>query len=668
MKQILFIISLFLLPVVLANAQTPYAQAYPNGIYIFCGKDTPRNFYYLIEKQDASGSWVKAAELRAPQNAATIKANLLRLPDFFLATMPLPTELAELLWERQSLSNTTDSLSIHTADPKIMAALGYGWFDDGITASGDYRYRISKVYRTDAIALGEISQRFPENNYAGTLRTINFVPEGTHITLYYELGDSQLTNGVVLYRSRLMENNYQAMSVVSAFTMLDERIVAVVHDESVAKGMAYSYVAIPRDALGNMGTPSDTVNVYNLKNFNDIGIVKSFKAIADKEKKGVMLSWEMSSDLYIHGYEIFRSKEYETGYESIVTLPAGTLSYLDSYGIDFAEAYFYYMVVNNGYGNNVPTAPTPVALEGTRNNFLPPQDLTAELHDNVVHLTFSSVKADTWGYQIFRGEGYMGELTQIASISVSHKRTGEENADNPVMVFTDTLSLSHMPQTISYAVSDVNSSYNYSPLSERVSIQYSGGMMPAPSNVDALLRGDRILVVWNDMAQIHPYISGYQLWRSVVQGETESEAQLVATLSYEQNNYMDTLVTPSKHYRYSVESIGINGESSGRSLHAGITVPQQLPLPPGQVSTLAADNRIMLRWDNPMDPSIQAIRVYRATSNTEATLLKELTADQTTFEDRTAKKGEQYYYYVVTVNNRGEESKADEPVSGRIRR
>ena len=666
MKRILFIISLFLLPVVLANAQTPYAQAYPNGIYIFCGKDTPRNFYYLIEKQDASGSWVKAAELRAPQNAATIKANLLRLPDFFLATMPLPTELAELLWERQNLSNTTDSLSIHTADPKIMAALGYGWFDDGITASGDYRYRISKVYRTDAIALGEISQRFPENNYAGTLRTINFVPEGTHITLYYELGDSQLTNGIVLYRSRLMENNYQAMSVVSAFTMLDERIVAVVHDESVAKGMAYSYVAIPRDALGNMGTPSDTVNVYNLKSFTDIGIVKNFKAVSDKEQKGVVLSWEMTSNLYINGFEIFRSKEYETGYESIVTLPAGTSSYLDSHGIDFGEAYFYYMVVNNGYGDNVPTAPTPVVLEGTRMNFLSPQNLTAELHGNVVHLTFASVEADTWGYQIFRCEGYMGEMTQIASMSIPPLSPTE--TEHPTFVFTDTLELSHMPQTYSYAVSDVNSSYNYSPLSERVSIQYSGGMMPPPSNVDALLRGDRILVVWNDMTQIHPYISGYQLWRSVVQDETESKAQLIATLSYEQNNYMDTLIISGTHYRYSVASIGIEGETSGRSLHAGITVPQQLPLPPGQVSTLAADNRIMLRWDNPMDSSIQAIRIYRATPNAQATLLKELTADQTTFEDRTAKKGEQYYYYVVTVNNRGEESKADEPVSGRIRR
>ena len=399
--------------------------------------------------------------------------------------------------------------------------------------------------------------------------------------------------------------------------------------------------------------------------FTDIGIVKSFKAVADKEKKGIMLTWEMTSDLYIQGYEIFRSKEYETGYERIATLPAEASSHFDYFGIDYGEAYFYYMVVNNGFGDNIPTAPTPVALEGSKKNFLSPQDLQAELHGNVVHLTFSGIDPDTWGYRIFRGEGYTGELTQIASLSVSHQLSAD--ADRPVVVFTDTLTLSHMPQTISYAVADVNSSYNVSPMSERVTVQYSGGMMPAPSNVEALLRDDRILVVWNDVAKIHPYISGYNLWRSTVSGETESEAQLITTLPYEQNNYMDTLVTPATHYRYSVESIGINGETSGRSLHAGITVPRQLPLPPGQVSALVANNRILLRWDNPLDPSVQSIRVYRAVSNVQAVLLKELPANQTTFEDSTVKKGEQYYYYVVTVNRRGEESRAEEPVSARLR-
>ena len=667
MKRIFILISFSLLTSAFAIAQTLESKTYPNGIYIFCGKDIPRNFYYLIEKKNASGSWDTAAELRAPQNAAELKANMLRLPDFFTSTMPLPVEHADDFWEQLSPSSSTDALLLYSSDPIVLAAVGCGWFDDGITAAGEYHYRVSKKYRTDSIALGETSRRFPENNYKETLNAVRIEPEDSHVTLYYRMSNPAFIGDVILYQSRLFENDYRITPTITTYTLLDGEMVAMVRDESVAKGVAYNYVAIPRDKLGNKGTPSDTIQVYNLRNLADIGIINSFKAVGDKDKRGIMLNWEMTSDFNIHSYEIFRSKDFDSGYQSLVTLPASDSSYLDTYDINFSEIYFYYIVVSNGYGKNIPSAPTPALLEGTEMNNLPPQDLTAEVQDNVVHLSFTSAESDTWGYQVYRGEGYTGEMSKIASISVSQLPSADGN-DNAMVVFTDTLENSYLPQTISYAVTDLNSSNNYSPLSQRVTIQYSGGMMPAPSNVEAQLRGDRILVLWNDAAKAHPYIGSYKLWRSEVKGETETEAQIVATLDYEQNNFIDTLIIPGTHYRYRVESVGLEGETSDRSLHAGIAVPQLLPLPPGQVSAIATDSRILLRWDNPLDPSIQSIRIYRATSTVEAALLKELPANQSTFEDQTAKQGEQYYYYVVTVNNRDEESKADVPVGGRIRR
>ena len=79
MKRIIFIL-IALLPAIAGNAQSPESRAYPTGIYIFCGKEIPRNFHYLIEKKSASGVWEKVAEVRAPKNAAGLKANLLNLP------------------------------------------------------------------------------------------------------------------------------------------------------------------------------------------------------------------------------------------------------------------------------------------------------------------------------------------------------------------------------------------------------------------------------------------------------------------------------------------------------------------------------------------------------------------------------------------------------------
>ncbi|MCL2502697.1 MAG: hypothetical protein FWE99_06140 [Bacteroidales bacterium] len=659
-KHILLILGIALITSASLGAQSPSGRAYPTGIYIFCGKEIPRNFYYLIEKKEVGGQWEQVAQLRAPQNAAALQANMLNLPAYIRQTMPLPLDQSDYIYTRQSKSFTTDSLYFYANDPKVLAAVGCGWFDDGLTASGTYQYRVSRVFQSGPVVLGEISQRFPQNDYRGSLEILQFKPEGEAVTLYYGLSDSISTHSLKLFRSRFLANDYRETPSSTVYANLKGRTVAVVQDESVVKGAAYSYMAIPYDHIGNMGMPSDTINVYNLTKVNDIGFASDFKAVADKEKGGVNLSWKIDTDLFVQGYELYRSKDYDIGYEQIAVLPNGTTNYFDP-NLDPAEPYFYFVIVNNGFGASIPSARVPVILEGDQPNVLPPQNLTATLRENLVELTFHTIESDTRSYQIFRGDGYTGELTLIASFEAGEAPTGA------LVTFVDTLARSTILQTYSYAVADVNSSYKISPISERVSIQYSGGMLPIPLIIEAQLRGDRILVVWEDVSD-RSSVVGYHVWRSALDngGVTVEESRIVATLPYNQNSYIDSLLIPGVHYRYALESIGFDGETSSQSMHAGVMVPQRLPLSPGQVSAIASD-RVMLSWDNPLDPSITGIRIYRTAINEQASLLTTLPADQTTFEDRTAKRGIQYFYYIVTVNNRNQESKPDEPVSARIR-
>ena len=658
MKRILFILSIALLSSASLSAQSPSGRTYPNGIYLFCGNEIPRTFYYLIERRDAAGLWQNVAKRQAPQNAAELKSNLLGLPAFFSSNLSLPYDRSDYLWDLQRKSFTTDSLLVFALDPKILAAVGCGWFDDGLQPGQAYQYRISRVIRKDTIVLGEVYQHFPDNKYRGRLDILQFIPNGDEITLYYGLTDSVSTQGLKLYRSRFKENNYSEVPVSSGFTDLNDRTVAVVSDESVATGMAYSYVAVPYDNLGNLGSPSDTINIYNLTKIADMGIVTEMNAVGDKEKRGVTLSWKMKTDSYVQFYEVYRSKNYDKGYERIVTLPAERTTYFDD-EIDPTVAYYYFVTMNNGFTTSLPSARVQVILEGGKANIIPPQNLVADLQGNVVTLTFNTIEPDTRSYQIFRGEGYTGDLSLYASL----------DAVDSVATFRDVLAQTIEPQTFSYAVADVNSSNSVSPLSQRVSIQYSGGMLPVPNRIDAQLRGREIFVIWDDVSKQNAFVAGYNLWRSTIdpEGKTEEEARIVASLSYQENSYTDTLLIPGKHYRYVVESVDINGETSSKSMQAGIRVPQQLPLAPGQVSAFASGERIQLSWDNPLDPSIRNIRVYRAATGAEATLLKELPADESNFEDLTAQKGVQYYYFVITVNTRGEESKWDEPVGGKIR-
>ena len=658
MKPIFFLIIALLASFPL-RAQNPSGRAYSGGIYVFCGADIPHHFRYVVEKKNASGAWERAAELRAPASLAALKANLLGLPASIRNMMPLPLEESDFIWERQRNAYHIDSLYAYRGDPKVLAAVGCGWFDDGVAANGTYHYRVSKVNASDVVMpIGEFQQQYPqENAYSGTLYTMRFVPDDDVVTIYYGMTDTLSTYNLRLYRSRLQENDYRETPSVVAFSTLRGRTVAVVSDETVTKGLAYSYVAIPYDALGNMGTPSDTISIYNLSKVADIGFPEELQAVGDKAKKGVALTWKIQSDMYVLGYGLYRSKDYDGDYTRIAMLPRGTTSYFDS-DVDPAKAYYYFVTVHNGYGNSLPSARVPVILEGDGNNIIPPQNVEVALNGNVVQLTFNSIDADTRGYRVYRGEGYTGALSLIASFA----------AGDSLPSFTDTLALSLTPQTYTYAVADVNTSNRVSPMSERVSVQFGGGMLSAPSGVEAQLRDNEIFVVWEDMEQVNVYAAGYNLYRSITPtSDTEDEPQLIATLLTNANSYIETNLIPGAHYRYSVETIDINGETSGRSQHAGVTVPRQPPLPPGQVSAIATTDRILLRWDNPYDASVETIRIYRAATNVQPALIKELPPDQNTFEDQTAVLGEQYFYFVVTVNGRGEESRADEPVSGRIR-
>ena len=659
MKQILYTL-IALLTALPLTAQKPSARAYPNGIYLSCGTEIPHNFSYLVEKAGPSGAWETVAELRAPATAAALKANLLGLPLFFKNSMPLPTNQSDFIFERLQKSLITDSLFAYALDPKVLAAVGCGWFDDGLTGSGTHQYRISKVNASGTLPLATIQQTFPqENPYKGTLYTMRFIPEGESVTIFYGLTDTLSTYHIKLYRSRLQENDFSETSANTGYTTLREQTVAVVQDETATKGLAYSYVAIPYDALGHMGTPSDTIHIYNLTKDADIGFPENLRAVADKEKQGVSISWSIRSDMYVLGYELYRSSFYDGDYTRIAMLPPGTTSYFDT-EVNPALAYYYYVTVNNGYGSSLPSARVPVILDGAEKNILPPQNVSAVLEGNVVTLTFESIDPDTRGFQVFRANGYTGPMTLIASLY---------GTADLVCTYTDTLTPSLQTQTYSYAIADVNSSNKVSPLSNRVSVQLYSDLLSAPSGVNAQLRGNEIFVLWDNMTQQFPNTVGYNLYRTTVEnGDTETAPQRIATLPMDANCYTDTALTPGTHYRYTLESIGRNDELSNRSMHVGIIVPMELPLSPRQLLTFASSDRISLRWDNPSDPTVTAIRIYRASSSTPATLLKELPPTQSTYEDPTPKPGEQYYYYVVTVNARNEESPRDEPVGARIRR
>jgi len=99
---------------------------------------------------------------------------------------------------------------------------------------------------------------------------------------------------------------------------------------------------------------------------------------------------------------------------------------------------------------------------------------------------------------------------------------------------------------------------------------------------------------------------------------------------------------------------------------AGVLFPERLPLQPGLVSAIAASTKILLKWTLPADESLSKIKIYRATENQQAELMKELSPPSEMYEDTSVQPGTMYFYYVITVNKKGKESNPTDAVSAKL--
>jgi fibronectin type 3 domain-containing protein len=661
MKNILWFLATILVFVKTVDAQSLKSKTYSSGIYIFCGNELPKKFSYIIErKMPANADWITVAAIKAPAGEADCQGRLMSLPSSMADFTHIEAVQVTRFWERCRTSGVLDSLYAYAFDPRYQFAAGCAWFDEGLTRPGVYQYRISKKDKADSMSLlKEERITFPSKTYAGTLSVLRFKPDERGVIIHYSLTDTINTAGIKLYRSKHLENNFTEVESRAFFTLVNKTTIGQVVDATAVQGITYSYTAIPYDALGNTGTPGDTLVVYNNSKPAAIGVVQRFEVKPSEEKQGMDLLWKLQSNVYISSIEVYRSAAYDGIYQKIASIPAKQTTYFDDHGLEPATSYFYYIVANAAYGRSYPGARVPAILKGSKANIIAPQQLAVARKGNVVTLSFTKAEPDTRGYYVYRANGHTGALQQLPRMLLS---------TDSAVVYKDTLPFSNLPQVYAYAVADVNTSYNISPVSERISVQTSGSVLPVPDGVAAMLLNNTVFVTWKNPGKRITAISGYKIVRSTVDDEgQETTATAFARVGWNAHSYTDTAITDGIRYRYQVQSIGIEeADTSSLSRWASIAIPAQQPLQPGRVLAYAADKKALIKWDMPADTSVIKTRVYRALAGQQPQLLKEMNNTVYQFEDTSLELNKTYYYIITTVNKKNRESKPTDAVAVKI--
>jgi fibronectin type 3 domain-containing protein len=660
-KRIILIGYALLVFLQITDAQKYTSKSYSTGNFIFCGKELPKNFSWLIEKQDDKGKWISVAELQAPKNAAECRARLMSLPAVVSAVTEISRGMTDYIWEKiKNPAADLDSLYAQSADPRWQYIAGTGWFDDGIKTPGTYKYRISRLSPSRGkTPVSETSVTFPPDPSAAEAIPLRYKVSMGYIEISYELSDMDNTVGLKLQRSPYMKNEYREVPAENMFVQEKGKMVALVRDRDVSTGMIYSYVAVPYDGLGNAGRPAEPVNVYFVTKPADIGIVTDFTVTPQPDRGGNLLKWDYDHAAFVNAIEIYRSISYNDNYKRVASLPAGQSEYFDGSDLQPSITYYYYIVLNNGSGNSLPSARAPAILQGKKENVIPPQDLAASRYRNVVTLRFRRVGYDVHGYYVYRADGYTSELKQLPLML---------HSTDSLLTYTDTLPVSSRSSVYSYAVASVNTSYNISPMSNRVSVSFSGGQMPVPDRLNALLENNAVNLVWSDVANLNPSITAYEIYRSTVSGDQEpGQELLLATVNFMTNSFTDKQIIPGKKYVYRVRCIASDTtDVSSFSLPYSVYIPSANALPPGEVSAIASSKLITLKWTLPVADDIQSVLVYRAAENGKESLLKTLDASSESFADDSAEKGKMYYYFIVIRYKNGLESRPTDAVSAKL--
>ncbi len=641
------------------SAQNQQSKAYPTGNYIFCGREIPRSFSYLVEKKTGASDWTPVAELKAPRNEAECMANIMQLPASIAAITPIEKPVISFIWNHIQKADVIDSLFAYAADPRYQFVAQTCWFDDGIKETGTYSYRIKKLTKNGKeTVINEVSVKFPSTSLVSDIAPVRFSLSEKSISISYSIADVTGISGIKLYRSPYLKKKYDEVPVRLLYTKQKGDMVAVLIDQTATKGLTYSYVAQPYDALGNKGKLTDTLNIYFVAKQADIGLVTNLQVIPNPDKGGNQLKWDYNYNMNVNTIDVFRSTSYNGEYKMIAALNPRQKEYFDNRNINPAVTYFYYISINNGISHSLPSARVPAILEGRKTNSIPPQDLTATRKGNIVTLKFRRLANDTRGYQIYRGDGYVAPLLQLPRMVLS---------TDSLVSYSDTLPKTINSMVYSYAVASINSSYNISPKSNRVNITYSGGRLPVPDKVNAIMDNNNILVTWADAASIHAGIGAYRIFRETkFDDKIEKPEELIATTGFSNNSFTDKLLKPGRYYTYRIQCVGADTLDLGDlSQSTGILNNADAMLQPGNVSALSAEKKIVLQWNMPIDDNLTSALIYRSVENGQPVLLKEVEKTIEAFEDTSAEKQIRYFYFIVLKYADGQLSQPTDAVSAK---
>ena len=363
-----------------------------------------------------------------------------------------------------------------------------------------------------------------------------------------------------------------------------------------------------------------------------------FKATPLTDRKAVRLHWKLNFNQTVSSMELFRSKNYDTGYIKITDLAPDMESYSDV--VPMAnEPWFYFMVIHDYFGNQIPGVRTP-AFATFAEKPIRPQNISGNFNNDTLQLHWANTGKNIIGYRVYRSLNnkafrLMGDMVQ----SLNEKEA-----------FTDAGPELKKAVNLGYYVRNVSDGFVESNSSDTLYFYLAGHekLLP-PNDMDIVTDNNgNIKLFWKPSEE--GFVQAFNLYLVNPNGDT----LLLNNTPIEQNYFVDTVYRTEGKYQYEIEGIGYGGKVSAQKTRRA--VHRYKPRIHVLLDLKKRKDGIEISWKKPLNKHITRLMLYKKTGNTKAVLKKSFSnQEDIDYLDTQVSRGNFYLYQLMAKMENGDE-------------
>ena len=411
--------------------------------------------------------------------------------------------------------------------------------------------------------------------------------------------------------------------------LVGDSITFMVTDTTLVEQGIYQYYIAAPTPDGRL-VRSDILYAHNMGYLAPPHIVR-FTASGVAEQKAIQLRWKLSNPATVVSQALFRSRNFDDGYEWVTRLPASADSYIDP--VPRAnEPWFYFIVIQDFFGYQPPSVRVHGFTTYAEKPYAP-LDVAWEVDGEDIRLTWRRVGDNIFGYRIHRRIDGRGDFLPVG---------GPFYVPGKTVDFLDHQAAGPGREMLEYYVVSVSDGYLESTPSDTVTILllHNASVSP-PHEVDWVVDAEgNTMLLWPP-ADDHAAVAGYNIFRSV----DDSDPVQLNTGTRVDNFFVDRERLVHGHIRYWVEAVNRGGRPSDRRTEVSLERPA--PRKKLVLSCRQDQAGIVLEWAPLNMDGPHKLLIFRQQEDEEPLLLARVAQEQGTYTDTETAAGKSYIYVVM---------------------